>query len=267
MTISILGCGWLGFPLAQHLLQKGYTIKGSTTSESKLPILQAEGIASYLIKATPEVEGNLKFFKSDILILNIPPKRRTPQVEIFHPQQITSIIKAAKKGGITKVIFASSTGVYPNTGGIVTEATPTNPVRNSRIALVKAEQLLLAETTFQTTIVRLAGLVGGDRKAGRFFAGKTNIPNGNARVNMVHRQDCIQIITTIIEQNHWGEIFNVCAAQHPTKADFYTAQAQKQGFATPSFLRNETTDFKIVSNEKVKQVLGYRFLWDDPMEF
>ena len=34
--ISILGCGWLGLPLAKSLLAKGYKIKGSTTSESKL---------------------------------------------------------------------------------------------------------------------------------------------------------------------------------------------------------------------------------------
>lgn len=229
--------------------------------------MQAAGIEPYLLKATPEIEGNPDFFKSEVLILNIPPKRRTPQVEIFHPQQIANIIEAAKKGGITKVLFASSTGVYPNTGGIVTEATAVNPVRKSGIALVKAEQLLQAETAFQTTIIRLAGLVGGDRKAGRFFAGKTNIPNGKANVNMVHRQDCIGIMTAIVAQNYWGDCFNVCASQHPTKADFYTAQAQKQGFARPSFMTNETIDFKIVSNEKVKRVLGYSFLWDDPMAF
>ena len=31
-TISLLGCGSLGFPLATKLLQKGYYVKGSTTT-------------------------------------------------------------------------------------------------------------------------------------------------------------------------------------------------------------------------------------------
>src|SRR5574343_621841 len=38
--IAILGCGWLGLPLAKSLLSKGYEVKGSTTSESKLVILK-----------------------------------------------------------------------------------------------------------------------------------------------------------------------------------------------------------------------------------
>mgnify|MGYP003615968040 CR=1 FL=1 len=40
MKISILGCGWLGFPLAQKLIETGYEVKGSTTSESKLEALK-----------------------------------------------------------------------------------------------------------------------------------------------------------------------------------------------------------------------------------
>jgi 3-hydroxyisobutyrate dehydrogenase-like beta-hydroxyacid dehydrogenase len=31
-SISILGCGWLGVPLAKHLIQKGFSVKGSVTS-------------------------------------------------------------------------------------------------------------------------------------------------------------------------------------------------------------------------------------------
>lgn len=30
-TVSILGCGWLGLPLAEQLLAEGYSVKGSTT--------------------------------------------------------------------------------------------------------------------------------------------------------------------------------------------------------------------------------------------
>ena len=48
--ISILGSGWLGLPLAQALLKEKHSIKGSTTSESKLDPLKSEGISPYLIK-------------------------------------------------------------------------------------------------------------------------------------------------------------------------------------------------------------------------
>jgi len=42
--IAVLGCGWLGFPLAISLIEKGYLVKGSTTSESKLSDLKSKGI-------------------------------------------------------------------------------------------------------------------------------------------------------------------------------------------------------------------------------
>lgn len=39
-TISIIGLGWLGKPLAEKLQQKGFTVKGSTTDSTKLETLQ-----------------------------------------------------------------------------------------------------------------------------------------------------------------------------------------------------------------------------------
>ncbi len=41
---SILGIGWLGFPLAKKLIKIGYNVKGSTTSESKLENLKTNNI-------------------------------------------------------------------------------------------------------------------------------------------------------------------------------------------------------------------------------
>ena len=39
--ISILGCGWLGLPLAVELISKGYKVNGSTTSMTKVRELEA----------------------------------------------------------------------------------------------------------------------------------------------------------------------------------------------------------------------------------
>ena len=47
--ISLLGCGWLGIPLASSLVKKGFAVKGSTTSSDKLEILKSEGVIPYLI--------------------------------------------------------------------------------------------------------------------------------------------------------------------------------------------------------------------------
>ena len=113
----------------------------------------------------------------------------------------------------------------------------------------------------------MGGLVGGDRKAGRFLAGKKDVKNGNAPINMIHRDDCIGVINEIVEQEIWEETFNVCADEHPTRKEFYLAQTAKQELEAPTFSDDEEVSFKIISNEKVKTLLGYNFLYPDPMEF
>ncbi len=55
--ISVLGCGWLGLPLAEDLIDKGYKVKGSTTTESKLNGFLEKGINPYYINLTPIVQA------------------------------------------------------------------------------------------------------------------------------------------------------------------------------------------------------------------
>jgi len=269
-NISILGCGWLGFPLAKFLISKGYSIRGSTTSASKIEKLKEAGIIPFQIKVADTLEGeNIDtFFQSDILILNIPPGRRQANVVKSHPKQIQLICDAAQKGSIQKILFISSTGVFANENKIIKEKDLPNPTRDSGKALVKAEAIIQNLENIESTILRMSGLAGGDRKAGRFLAGKKDIPNGMARVNMVHLDDCIQVIYEVLRQAKWDEIFHVSADEHPTRKDFYTSQAIQQGFEIPHFAEEtKPASFKIISNEKLKKALSYQFIYPDPMKF
>lgn len=267
--ISIIGCGWLGLALGRFLVEKGYKVKGSTTRQEKLTKLQAAGIKAFQIQVGETLIGDHidDFFQSDVVILNIPPGRRRPDVETAHPQQIQLVIETAIRNGVIKLLFISSTGIYGNTGQLITEEDAPEPTTASGRALKKAESYLKNRLGLQCTILRLSGLVGGDRKAGRFLAGRKNVPNGNAPVNLIHRDDCIQVIYRIIQQEKWGELYNLSADEHPTKAIFYQTQAQKQGFEPPVFREEDEPEFKIVSNEKVKAELGYELIYPDPMDF
>ena len=37
--IGIIGCGWLGLPLAKEFISNNYKVKGSTTTKEKLETL------------------------------------------------------------------------------------------------------------------------------------------------------------------------------------------------------------------------------------
>ncbi len=269
-TISILGCGWLGFPLAQALVAEGYTVKGSTTSPNKIGSLEEAGIQPFLLSVKEEVEAAEKadFFDADLLFLNIPPGgRRDPQVEDTYPQKIKAVLNELHQSPVRYLLFCSSTGVYGSNNDWVDENSPLAGETASGRALEVIERFLALQQHPIISVLRLAGLVGGNRKPGRFLAGKKDLPNGEAPVNLVHREDCIGIILELIRQGAWGETFNVVADEHPTRAAFYTVQAEKLGLEPPTFVGNKQLSYKLVSNDKVKRVLKYRFRYPDPKGF
>ena len=92
--IGIIGCGWLGLPLAKTLILNNYKVKGSTTTKNKLEILKKEGIEPYLIEITENsISESIKSFLNelDILIINIPPKIRKNS-EVNYSNKIQNII-------------------------------------------------------------------------------------------------------------------------------------------------------------------------------
>ncbi|NTV46616.1 MAG: SDR family NAD(P)-dependent oxidoreductase, partial [Chlorobiales bacterium] len=139
--ISILGCGWLGLPLAKFLIGQGYNVKGSTTSANKLESLRAAGIDPFLIKLDPEIAGEniSSFLERDVLVINIPPQRRDDIVQ-YHQRQIESLIQEVKKSSVKKVVFVSATSVYPPLNRVVREEDAVNPDTNVGEALCKVEK-------------------------------------------------------------------------------------------------------------------------------
>lgn len=270
MTISILGCGWLGLPLGQYLRDAGYSIKGSTTSPSKMDELQKKQITPYLLKLTPELNCDNcdDFWNADLLILNIPPGRGRDNLEEYHLRQIKSVIKKVKASPVERLIFISSTSVYPEKPGIVDEVDtkPGKASRPSGNALLKAEKLLMARDEFDTTVLRFGGLYGYDRHPAKYLAGRKKVSNGNAPVNLIHRDDCIRIIQQVIEEDVRNEIFNGVSDGHPPKRMYYPAIAKKLEVEPPSFKEDEGENYKVVSNRKLKELLNYTFKHPNPMD-
>lgn len=265
-TVSILGCGWLGTALGKSLLRKGWNVKGSTSSTQGNNDLEMTGISTFYVKVKPksiEIDYN-SFFNTDVLVISIPPAR-TECVEESYPQKIKQIAQKVEEIGIKKVIFISSTSVYEAQNTEVAEGGEGNPEKPSGRALLKAEKLLLENANFKTTVLRFGGLIGYDRNAARFLTNKTNV-SGASPVNLIHRDDCVNIITQIIVKNIWGEIFNASSPTHPTKKEFYTKAAELSEVPAPEF--TDTSEaFKVVVSHKLIAALGYKFAYNSPMDY
>ena len=124
--ISILGCGWLGLPLAEHLIQKDFSVKGSTTSPNRVGELESVQIEAFIIELSPEeVSGDYEAFlqNSTTLIIDIPPKLRGENPVSFVEKIKTFIQKGVLNTSIENVLFISSTSVYGDEEITVTEET------------------------------------------------------------------------------------------------------------------------------------------------
>ncbi|ABL64373.1 SDR family oxidoreductase [Chlorobium phaeobacteroides] len=266
-TISILGCGWLGMPLAKALIAQDYPVKGSTTNEDNLEAMRDAGIEPYLVWLDPEVNGEdiTDFLQSDILIVNIPPERRDDIVE-YHIEQFSSLIDALGQSPVRSVLFVSSTSVYPALQREVTEEDSVEPEALSGQALLHVEEMLMQETGFQTTVVRFGGLIGYDRNPEKNLARMTELKDPDQPMNLIHRDDCVRIIMEIIRLQQWGEVFNACCPVHPLKRDYYRRAAEVSGIPLPSLCSSEApSPYKLVNSDKLQGALNYTFIYPDPV--
>ncbi|MBC7915770.1 MAG: NAD-dependent epimerase/dehydratase family protein [Pyrinomonadaceae bacterium] len=258
-TISILGCGWYGFPLGKFLTQQGYKVQGSSTSSSKQVQFEEAGISAFKVLFEADTElYDPDFFNCQLLIISIPPKRSSAEAPLY-TQKIERIKKAILKSTVRQVIFISSTSVYGDHNQYVDETTITNPVILSAKSMLAAENILKDQSAFELTVLRFGGLYGPGRDSANFFAGKKEIPNGKAPVNMLHLSDSINLTFRIIEKRAFGYIFNACSPSHPEKMDFYTQAALAAGLEIPQFIP-ELNEWKIVLCKNAKVVLDYRWI-------
>lgn len=265
-TISILGCGWLGLPLGKSLAELGFQVKGSVTRPEKFGQLRAAGVIPYQLEVDTAglAVSNPDFFDGQVLIISIPP-RRIENIQQVYPAQMAQIVPFILKYKIERVLLISSTSVYPESLLNAVEDSVEVPDKESGRAILLAENLLKSQPEFATTILRFGGLIGADRNPARFLA-KASASIPNTPVNLIHQEDCIEIIEAIVDQNLWGETLNACSPEHPLKKEFYGKAAEILGLPEPP-VEEKPAVSKIVNSKKLIKLLDYSFKYPSPIDY
>ena len=266
-TIGVIGCGWLGLPLAETLITNGYAVKGSTTSVEKLEMLRSKGIGPYLVHFHDlDPDALEEFLNCDVLIINIPPRSRSAEGAASYQAMADLITGKVVERRVHKIILVSSTSVYRDTNTTVTESSLTEADSPTGRLLLNVENQFLALKNKQVCVLRPAGLVGPERHPGNFFKDKSGIPNGLAPVNLIHRDDVIGILLSLIRNPEAKGVYNGCSLTHPAKHEFYTNAAEVLGNPAPGFLL-EKNWYKIVASVRIKEELNYTFKFPDLMSW
>lgn len=260
--VSVLGCGWLGKPLAKRLFSQGYEVNGSTTSANKIPLLAAEGIHPFLIQVQPEgITGPWEAFVQEAhwLIVDIPPSIQKQGVKGF-VTAMQQLCLSIEKTDVSKIILVSSTSVFADKAQVFTEEDTPEPDSENGLALREVEKMFQKISSASTTILRFGGLIGADRHPVKHLAGRTGISAPLASVNLIHQSDCIEIILQILAQNKVGEVFHGVSPEHPTRQAYYTQKALEFGLDVPVFKSEDKTLGKTINSVRLTSELGYQFI-------
>ncbi|MAL19213.1 MAG: hypothetical protein CL670_05080 [Balneola sp.] len=260
-SVLIVGCGWLGKKLGQDLLKKDYLVFGTTRSSSNFSDLDELSIKPVKMELPVKSLSDIRPPNVDSVIISISPGRGEDRSQ--YPKAIGQLSQVLADRNV-QIVMYSSTSVYGDAKNEVIESDSKPDSKNDN-AIIAAEGALLDHCP-DAVILRLCGLYGEDRHPAKYMAGRKDISDGDAPVNLIHRDDVIQITEKVIEANTKGEIFNVCTDCHPTREQVYTKMTERLELKKPTF-ESGGEDGKSVSSQKLRDQFKVKFLHPDPEEF
>ncbi len=271
-SVGIIGCGWLGKALAHQLQEKGVKVLATRSNSENVEQLISQDIdASVLLLPNKQSELNdHPVFNSQCLVIAITPQFKQGRAD--YGDKVEQIVIAAKANPcVEQVILLSSTAVYNGLSGDIYEADTLDLSADKVSVLSQAEQAVLsfAEQSNEafgkvSYVLRLAGLVGPNRHPGKFLLNGRMLKSPEAKVNLIHQQDVIGLIESLLSESIASGIFNGVSSTHVSKKEYYQAAANALDIAPPSFELEDDKSAKavrIVNGDKVAIKLGYQFVY------
>jgi len=261
MRVLVVGCGYVGKPLAERLVSEGHEVLGVSRSGTSLgarvnPLTCDITCRDDVARLPREFDWVINTVSST--------KGGVDEYRAVYLQGTKNLLDHLQ---FNKYIFTGSTSVYAQTdGSVVIESSPAEPISPTSRVLRETEQLLL-DSTGPVIILRLAGIYGPGRGHlfQQFLRGEARIHgNGNRFLNMIHRDDVVNVIIRAFQQGSPGEIYNVTDNEPVTEREFFQWLAEKLHRELPLAVsetellgRKRGTSNKRVSNEKLRGQLGY----------
>jgi len=234
--IGLIGCGWLGKPLAESL-SKEHQVQCFSRKE------QDENGLDYVLNPK---EGHT-FWQNEIFIIAISTRDD-------YLKTLENIARRCYPSA--SLILMSSTSVYKEFDSVVDEEviiTQKSTQRDAEALMLSLREKLL--------ILRLGGLMGEDRISGRW---KSVSSFTDGPVNYIHQDDVIAIVQKMIRENIQNGIYNLVAPEHPLRSEVHAKNSEVFGFERGKFVGK--TD-RVVSSAKVMKKLNYDFIHPDPLAF
>lgn len=274
--LVIFGCGYVGSAVARQAVARGFRVTALTRNPATAEALRAQGV-EVLVTDLSNSAWHARIAGGARYVLNTV-SAGGGGIEGYRHSYVEgtrSIVAWAQtRGAAGTIVYTSSTSVYPQGGGaVVDERASHDGVGERGELLLEAERLLLPDmgvppvSAARCFILRLAGIYGPDRHQ-LLDQVRTGIVAGRGehRLNLIHRDDICAAIWSAFDAppEAGSDVFNVADDRPAPKAEVADWLAQRLNLPAPKFTgqpagtRRSVTPDRVISNAKIKRVLGWR---------
>lgn len=271
-SITIVGAGWLGRPLAHQLEALGHSVSVTKTTQAGIQQLTDEHLTPFLLNLTTEsaeqIAQKLQAVSTKIVIGCFPPGFRRGNGEEYSTWW-SNLVIACQIAQVERIVMVSSTTVYPNIAQDMPEKAASwdlainNPTFSANAQVMLRAEQAVVESGLSYGIVRCSGLVGPDRHPSRFVSKLKQISD-LAPANMLHLTDAIGavIFVSLLDSD---TVVNATTPNTTNKARFYQAALNSVDDNSPLPLIVHNADKRILPDRLLQ--LGYRFHFGHTLEF
>jgi nucleoside-diphosphate-sugar epimerase len=217
----IIGCGYIGLPLALRLQQKGHDIIAWVHSAASAASLAEYPFHRIVTGSVADRDVWDAAGEAIDLVIHCASSGHGDEAayeEVF----LQGARMMGERQPRAKRFFVSSTSVYGQTQGeVVTEESPAEPLAATGRILREAERVALASGA---TVVRSAGIYGPNRAVlfEKLRRGEAVIEGDGLRwINQIHQRDLVAALAHLIEACAHGEIYNAVDDTPMTALDYY----------------------------------------------
>ncbi len=272
--LVVFGAGYVGGEVARQAVARGLRVTALTRNPEKaqrLADVGVEVIVDDLAASTWHKHAALRDGAEYVLNCVSSGGGGPEGYRHSYVEGMKSVVAWAERARVGTLVYTSSTSVYPQSGGVrVDEEAPIDETRAAGSAIMEAEDVLSASRAgARRFVLRLAGIYGPERHhlIDQLREDKGEVAGrGEYRLNLAHRDDIAAAIWGALDASAEvaGGVFNVADDGAATKAEVVAFVAARLGLPVPRFTgepasgRRRVTPDRVIANDKLKRVLGWR---------
>lgn len=266
MKAFIVGYGYTGKFLADHLLTEGYKVQALSRTNQETLSLNHPGFKKSYLDLDKEIYHKIRAKNATVFYLAPPNKDGKNDERLRH-------FIGMLTGSVKAIVYFSATSVYGDQeGGWIDETTPVNPENARGVRRLDAETQLqdyCQMHQINLSILRVSGIYGPGRLPINHVKFKKPIidPEESPYGNHIHVTDLVKIAISASKLTHGIEIYNVADGDPQRMGYMQQVIAEHLGIRLPkrSFLeifknanplyREFLSQSKRINNAKIKTFL------------